>query len=125
MTGVEVGAICAVMGILCGIVAIVSGVISEMKKNIKSTKLNETVDIKEDSIKLTVLGSEKFTINRPALEIDGFSMENSSNGDYIKVKISIENYGMDPYLFSATTFYLGKEPISLVTMSKPRRTDYE
>ena len=33
MTGVEVGAICAVMGILCGIVAIVSGVISEMKKN--------------------------------------------------------------------------------------------
>ena len=33
MTGIEVGAICAVMGILCGIVAIVSGVISEMKKN--------------------------------------------------------------------------------------------
>ena len=33
MTGVEVGAICAVMGILCGIVAIVSGVISEVKKN--------------------------------------------------------------------------------------------
>lgn len=33
MTGVEVGAICAVMGILCGIIAIVSGVISEVKKN--------------------------------------------------------------------------------------------
>lgn len=33
MTGVEVGAICAVMGILCGIIAIVSGVISEIKKN--------------------------------------------------------------------------------------------
>ena len=33
MTGVEVGAICAVMGILCGIVAIVTGVIAEVKRN--------------------------------------------------------------------------------------------
>ena len=33
MTGVEVGAICAVMGILCGIIAIVTGVIAEVKRN--------------------------------------------------------------------------------------------
>ena len=84
----------------------------------KTIKINETTDIKEDNIKLTILGSEQVTINKEALELDGYTMENGSNGDYIKVKMSIENYGSSTYNFSATTFYLGEEPISLLTMSE-------
>lgn len=86
--------------------------------NNSAIKLNKTTNIKEDKIKLTVLGSEQITINKPALETNGITWENEANSDYIKVKVSIENYGSETYNFNAMSFYLEKEPIALITMNE-------
>ena len=99
------------------VLALLFGIILLLGAN-RAIKLNKVQDIKEDKIKLTVLESEKATINKEALELNGYTMENSSNGDYIKVKVTIENYGSETYRMSATTFYLGKKPIALLTMSE-------
>ena len=84
----------------------------------KNIKLNETKDIKEDQIKLTVLESKEVTIDNPALEKDGFVWEDEANGNYIKVKVTIENYGSSTYTLSGTSFYLEDEPIALLTLSQ-------
>ena len=72
-----------------------------------SIKLNETTDIKDNKIKLTVLGSEKVKIDEGELSV--------ANGDYIKVKMSIENYGSETYTWTLLNFSLGEEMPSLTT----------
>lgn len=77
----------------------------------KVLKLNEQADIKADSIKLTVLESEKATINQGELAL--------ANGDYIKVKVTIENYGNETYTWNTLNFSLGGEIPSLKTLTQP------
>lgn len=71
----------------------------------KTMKINETATIKADNIKLTVLGSEKVSIDEGELSI--------SNGDYIKVKITLENIGNDTYTWTSLNFSLGDKIPSL------------
>ena len=77
----------------------------------KSKKLNETATIKTDSIKLTVLESEKVKIDEGKLSL--------ANGEYIKVKMSLENYGTETFTWTLLNFSLGDEIPSLNTLSQP------
>ena len=83
----------------------------------KTMKINETANIKMDSIKLTVLGSEKVNIDEGELSL--------GNGEYIKVKMTIENYGSEKYTWTLLNFSLGDEIPSLTvsTESDTLKTD--
>lgn len=83
-----------------------------------SSKLNKTVNIKEDKVKITVLESEKVIINNKDLQIGDYTWKDEVNGNYIKVKLSIENYGSETYNFNAAKFYLGEDSIALATMAE-------
>ena len=76
-----------------------------------AAKLNKTVDIESDSIKITVLGSEQVTVDD--------SEFSSVNGEYIKVKLSIENYGNETYGWSTLDFKLGDEIASFGAVVLP------
>ena len=76
----------------------------------KTLKLNEVADVTSDSIKLTILGSENATVNEGSLSI--------ANGDYTKVKMTIENYGSEKYAWSLLNFSLGGEVPSLKALGQ-------
>ena len=76
-----------------------------------AVKLNKTVTISKDKIKLTVLESERVTIDKGDMYL--------GNGEYIKVKVTVENIGDDVYSWSATSFSLGDELASLLPLSEP------
>lgn len=76
----------------------------------KVTKLNETVEIKNDKVKVTVLESQNVTIDNGELSL--------ANGDYTKVKISIENIGNETYSWTSLNFELGEEGPSLNTLAE-------
>ncbi len=76
----------------------------------KTIKLNEVTDVKSDSIKLTILGSENETINDGNLSL--------ANGDYTKVKMTIENYGTEKYSWSLLNFSLEGDVPSLKVLSR-------
>ena len=63
-----------------------------------ATPLNKTVEIKEDNIKITVLGFDTETIDE---EMSAY------NGDYIKVEVEIENTGKNSYRFNSFNYKLG------------------
>lgn len=83
----------------------------------KTMKINETADIKMDSIKLTVLGSEKVTIDEGEFSL--------ANGEYIKVKMTIENYSSQKYTWTVLNFSLGDKMPSLnaIAESDALKTD--
>lgn len=90
--------------ILCSIFMI--GILSGCSKVMK---LNETATVDTDKIKITVLGSEKVKID------DDMSI---ANGEYVKVKMTIENYGNSTYSWSSLNFSLGDEMVSLNTLGQ-------
>ena len=65
----------------------------------KNNKLNKEVDIKEDYIKLTILSSDSIDIEEE--DFDG-------NGEYIRIKVKVENYGDESYIWSALNYSLGE-----------------
>lgn len=76
----------------------------------KTMKINETATIKADNIKLTVLGSEKVTVDEGELSL--------ANGDYIKVKMTLENTGNETYTWTLLNFSLGEEIPSLNALAQ-------
>lgn len=76
----------------------------------KTIKLNKTATIKTDSIKITILESEKVTINEGELSL--------ANGEYIKVKMKLENYGNETYTWTTLNFSLGDEIPSLNALAE-------
>ena len=75
-----------------------------------ATKLNETVEIKEDNIKFTVLGSETVTIPD-----DGISV---LHGDFVKVNVKVENTGTETYKWNALNFSLDDKTIALLALGQ-------
>lgn len=65
----------------------------------KTYGLNEKATSNNDNINITVLGVEDVTINEGELSI--------SNGDYTKVKLTIENTGSEKYTWTSLNFSLG------------------
>ena len=76
----------------------------------KIAKVNQTVNIKRDNIKMTVLGSEDVVINNEGLSL--------SNGEYTKVKLSIENYGNKTFKWSLINFMLGDNTPSIKAVAE-------
>ena len=73
----------------------------------KGEKLNTPVAIDSEEIIITVLSSETGTINKEL---------SHANGEYIKVKVSIENKGTEEYSWNNFwNFKLGKE-VAAITM---------
>ena len=75
----------------------------------KSTivKLGETATIEEEKIEITVLSSEKTTIEDPT----GIAIE---SGDFVKVKVRIKNNGSAPYTWNnLTSFDLGDKYVAM------------
>lgn len=69
-------------------------------------KLGETATIKEENIEITVLSSEKTTIEDYA----GYDFETS---DFLKVKVRIKNNGSDRYTWYHSKFKIGSNIVSL------------
>lgn len=65
----------------------------------KNNKINNEVDIKEDYIKLTILSSDSIDIEEEDFD---------DNGEYIRLKVKVENYGENPYTWSALNYSLGE-----------------
>lgn len=69
-------------------------------------KLGETATIKEENIEITVLSSEKTTIEDYA----GYDSETS---DFLKVKVRIKNNGSTKYTWYHSKFKIGSNIVSL------------
>ena len=70
-----------------------------------AVELNKEVEVKIDGVKITVLGSYDDVVDEGELSI--------RNGDYTKVKVSIENTLDDNYSWTVLNFQLGEETPSL------------
>ena len=76
----------------------------------KTYGLNEKATSKSDNISITVLGVEDVTINEGELSL--------SNGDYTKVKLTIENTGSDAYTWTSLNFMLGEKSESFTALTQ-------
>ena len=96
--------------IICGIILgvfIVIGVVSVLFYKAHVVPLGETKTIKEENIEITVLSSEKITIE----DSTGIALE---YGDYIKVLVRIKNNGSSPYTWNnLMTLKLGGQYVGL------------
>lgn len=81
---------------------------SAIYTNCITVKLGKVADIKEDKIKITILSSEKIKIEEGDLSI--------ANGEYIKVKLTIENYGKTRFDIDPLSFDLGGQIMDFKTL---------
>ena len=96
-------------GVILGIIIVVSIVSVFVNKSV-TTDLGETVTIEEENIEITVLSSEKTTLE----DSTGMALE---SGDFIKVQVRIKNNGSSPYTWNnLSSFNVGDK---YVAMSEP------
>lgn len=74
----------------------------------KTMGLDEMFEVEADNIKIKVLDFEDVTVDDGELSI--------ANGDYTKVKVSIENIGDSKYSWTILNFSLGDEEVALNTL---------
>lgn len=93
-------------GVILGIVVVVS-VVSVLVAKSFIVDLGETATIKEENIEITVLSSEKTTIEDPT----GIALE---SGDFIKVQVRIKNNGSSPYTWNNLwSFNMGDKYVAM------------
>lgn len=76
----------------------------------KTYGLNDTATSKNDNLKITILGVEDASINEGELSI--------ANGEYTKVKLSIENIGTEDFTWTSINFLLGDKVEAIGTISQ-------
>lgn len=81
---------------------------SRIYTNCITVKLGKTADIKEDKIKITVLSSENVKVDEGDLSI--------ANGEYTKVKLTIQNYGETEFIIDPVSFDLDGQVMELKTL---------
>lgn len=92
--------------VIVGLIIVVSVVSVLFAKSVQ-VKLGETANIKEENIEITVLSSEKTTIEDPY----GILVE---VGDFVKVKVRIKNNGSSPYTWNnLTSFRMGDKYVAM------------
>ena len=85
--------------VIVGLIIVVS-VVSMLLAKSTQVKLGERATIKEENIEITVLGSEKITIeDETGLGIAQYS------GDFTKVKVRIKNNGSSSYKWNEFTSF--------------------
>lgn len=93
-------------GVIVGLIIIISIAAALYAKSLH-VKLGETAIIEEENIEITVLSSEKATIEDPT----GIALE---SGDFVKVKVRIKNNGSDAYTWNnLTSFDIGDKFVSM------------
>ena len=76
----------------------------------KEYGLNETVTVKSNNIKITVLAVEDYKLENAEFEV--------ANGDYTRVKVKIENNGDKDFGYSTFSFKLGDQVISFAAIAE-------
>ena len=91
-----------IVGLIVGIC-----IIAVMAAKSKQISLGKTTNIKEENVEVTVLSSEKATIDDPT----GILLE---SGDFIKVKVRVKNNGSTPYTWNKFwTFRIGENYVAM------------